>query len=152
MKPNEIQLVIPAKLGFEKIVMETAVSLARLHDLPEKRLDDLRTAIAEACINAMEHGNKFERGTSIEVHMRSSRSILQFDVFDLGKGWQVHPEQPDLKRKLSGDESARGWGLFLIEQLVDEVNYFNNHKKGNMTQLSFYLPGKSARHKKPVFQ
>ncbi|KAA3661125.1 MAG: ATP-binding protein, partial [Calditrichaeota bacterium] len=54
MKPNEIQLVIPAKLGFEKIVMETAVSLARLHDLPEKRLDDLRTAIAEACINAME--------------------------------------------------------------------------------------------------
>lgn len=30
-------------------------------------------------------------------------------------------ETPDVQANLSGEQSARGWGLFLIQQLVDKV-------------------------------
>ncbi|KAA3620062.1 MAG: ATP-binding protein [Calditrichaeota bacterium] len=141
MNQTEIQLSIPARLGFEKIAMETVVSLAALHGLPSARFSDVRTAISEACINAMEHGNKFARGTSVEIHMRVQRRNLQIDILDLGKGLKGPLVQPDLQRKLAGEESPRGWGAYLIEKLVDDVHYFY-HKKRNVTQLSFKLPGK----------
>jgi anti-sigma regulatory factor (Ser/Thr protein kinase) len=31
------------------------------------------------------------------------------------------PEVPDLRAKLAGRQTPRGWGLYLIEHLVDEV-------------------------------
>ncbi len=30
-------------------------------------------------------------------------------------------EEPDLARKLDGDQSPRGWGLFLIRNMVDAM-------------------------------
>jgi anti-sigma regulatory factor (Ser/Thr protein kinase) len=32
------------------------------------------------------------------------------------------PEAPDLDAKLAGRQSPRGWGLFLIQEMVDRVN------------------------------
>jgi anti-sigma regulatory factor (Ser/Thr protein kinase) len=29
---------------------------------------------------------------------------------------------PDLEAKLAGEQSPRGWGLFLIKNMVDEMN------------------------------
>ncbi len=139
MNSEKIHLSIPAKLGYEKFAMETAVSLAALYGLPPARFGDVRTAISEACINAMEHGNKFAPGSSVEVHMQVREKILQFKIFDKGKGLARQIPKSNLRRKLTGKEPARGWGIFLIEKLVDDVNYFQD-KKGNVTQLSFNLP------------
>ena len=33
---------------------------------------------------------------------------------------------PDLEAKLGGAQTARGWGLFLIEKMVDEVRVSGN--------------------------
>ena len=139
MKSGKIQLSIPAKFGYEKLAMETAVSLAALSGLPTSRFGDVRTAISEACLNAMEHGNKFAPGSVVKVQMGSQGGLLQFKIFDKGEGISRNVAKSDLQRKLLGLESARGWGIFLIEQLVDDVQYFKN-KKGNVTQLSFHLP------------
>jgi hypothetical protein len=43
------------------------------------------------------------------------------------QGSEVHPgadehEEPDLIRKLDGDQSPRGWGLFLIRNMVDAMD------------------------------
>ncbi|MCA9733551.1 ATP-binding protein [candidate division KSB1 bacterium] len=150
MKPDEIQLVIPAKLGYEKIAMDTAASFAKLYGLPHTKLEDVRTVIAEACINAMEHGNAFAPGSTIEIHMRVQKKVLQFDILDSGKGLASHPVRPDLERKLAGDESLRGWGIFLMEKLVDEVAFIQDANKRNGTQLTLHLPLKSAGRKHPV--
>lgn len=57
--PGTIELHIPSRLGYEKIAMNTAASTARMMGFSDERVEDLKTAVAEACINAMEHGNKF---------------------------------------------------------------------------------------------
>jgi anti-sigma regulatory factor (Ser/Thr protein kinase) len=33
-----------------------------------------------------------------------------------------NPEEPDLLRKLDGGQSPRGWGLFLIRNMVDAMD------------------------------
>lgn len=55
-----MELRIPSILGFEKLAMDFAASAARLLKLPENgepenRIEDLKTAVSEACINAIEH-------------------------------------------------------------------------------------------------
>ena len=44
-------------------------------------------------------------------------------ITDFGGGKQIpEPVKPDLDAKLAGLQSPRGWGLFLIENMVDEMN------------------------------
>ena len=43
-------------------------------------------------------------------------------VFDQGGAVELNgPTTPDIDAKLAGDQSPRGWGLFLIEQMVDDM-------------------------------
>ena len=64
-----IELQIPSKLGFEKIAAGCAVSIAKDMKFFPSKIDDLKTAVTEACLNAIEH-NIFmwiyeKRGTSM---------------------------------------------------------------------------------------
>lgn len=65
-----VELTIPCAQGYERIAMNPAADFARLIAFPPDRIDDLRTAVAEACINAMEHGNAMEGSTTVELVMR----------------------------------------------------------------------------------
>jgi hypothetical protein len=53
-----LELRIPSVLGFEKLAMDFAADVAKMMNVPEERVEDLKTAVAEACVNAIEHGNK----------------------------------------------------------------------------------------------
>ena len=57
---NKIELHIPSIMGFEKIAMECSASVAKKMGFTEDRIEDLKTAVAEACLNAIEHGNKMD--------------------------------------------------------------------------------------------
>jgi serine/threonine-protein kinase RsbW len=57
-------------MGFEKVAMSTAASVAKLMGFREDRIEDLKTAVAEACINAIEHGNRLNEKLSVGVVLR----------------------------------------------------------------------------------
>ena len=61
-EPTEriIELRLPSRLGYEKVAMDTASSLARRMGFGGDRVEALRTAIAEAVTNAIEHGNEHD--------------------------------------------------------------------------------------------
>jgi len=87
------------------------------------RLERLKTAVAEATMNAMEHGNKYRPDALVGVRVAASNRALSVVIRDEGAGGAI-PEAgvPDLEAKLSGSQSPRGWGLFLIKNMVDEVH------------------------------
>jgi serine/threonine-protein kinase RsbW len=89
----------------------------------EDRVEDLKTAIAEACINAMEHGNKFDEALPVGVVLTLNDDSLEIKVVDKGPGPDHPIPIPDIDRKMHGDESPRGLGMFLIQSLVDEVEW-----------------------------
>ena len=53
-----VEVTLPNKLGYERIAMECSASFAKMFGLKKERIEDLKTAVSEACLNAIEHGNK----------------------------------------------------------------------------------------------
>ncbi len=136
----EIRLVLPSRYGYEKIAMDAAATMAQIMGFPSQRVEDLRTAVSEACINAMEHGNKLIADNHVEVLMMPERQALHIEVRDCGGGFDPKcARHPNLEKKLSGEESPRGWGLFLIERLVDRVDFKTVSGDGHITKLTMNL-------------
>ena len=122
-KPTSVELRLPSRLGYEKVAMSTAAAVAKLVGLRPDRIEDLKTAVAEACINAIEHGNRLNEKLSVGVILSASDDILEVKVIDDGKGMKTHPAKPDIDRKMQGIEDPRGMGMFLIQALVDEAEW-----------------------------
>ena len=122
-KPTTVEVRLPSRLGFEKVAMSTAAAVAKLMGFPAERIEDLKTAVAEACINAIEHGNRLNEKLSVGVVLRADNDALEVKVIDDGRGITTQPARPDIDRKMHGEEDARGMGMFLIQALVDEAEW-----------------------------
>ena len=119
-----VEVRLPSELGFEKVAMSTAAGVAQMMGFSADRIADLKTAVAEACINAIEHGNQMDQTLHIGVELSSTETELEVRVSDEGDG----PESagsglPDMDKKMLGEEDPRGMGMFLIQALVDEAEW-----------------------------
>ena len=123
IKQTTVEVRLPSRMGFEKVAMSTASAVAKLMGFPEDRVEDLKTAVAEACINAIEHGNRLNEKLSVGVVLSTSADSLEVKVIDDGKGLKGLPPKPDMDRKMHGEEDPRGMGMFLIQALVDEAEW-----------------------------
>jgi len=122
-KSTTVEVRLPTRLGYEKVAMNAASTVAKLMGFPEDRVDDLRTAVAEACINAIEHGNRLNEKHSVGVVLSAGADELEVKVIDDGTGISKQPAKPDIDRKMHGEEDPRGMGMFLIQALVDEAEW-----------------------------
>jgi serine/threonine-protein kinase RsbW len=120
---SAVHVHLPSELGFEKVAMSTAASMAALMGFSKDRIEDLKTAVAEACINAIEHGNQFNDSATVGVVLSTSNDQLEVKVIDDGVGIARKPTAPDIDRKIHGEEDPRGMGMFLIQALVDEAEW-----------------------------
>jgi serine/threonine-protein kinase RsbW len=122
-KSANVEVRLPSRMGYEKVAMSTAASVAKLMGFREDRIEDLKTAVAEACINAIEHGNRLNEGLSVGVVLSAGEDALEVKVMDDGKGLKGLPPKPDMEKKMHGEEDQRGMGMFLIQALVDEAEW-----------------------------
>jgi len=122
-KSATVEVRLPSRMGYEKVAMSTASAVAKLMGFREDRIEDLKTAIAEACINAIEHGNRLNERLSVGVVLSAGSEALEVKVIDDGKGITQKPAKPDIDRKMHGEEDPRGMGMFLIQALVDEAEW-----------------------------
>lgn len=137
--PGTIELHIPSRLGYEKIAMNAAASAAQLMGFSNERIEDLKTAIAEACINAMEHGNKLDESLTVGVILSMSVDSLEVKVLDTGTGVMGHGTAPDIDKKMHEEEKARGMGMFLIQALVDEAEWVSSPRAGSYARMVIHL-------------
>jgi serine/threonine-protein kinase RsbW len=122
-KSTNVEVRLPSRMGFEKVAMSTAASVAKLMGFPQDRVEDLKTAVAEACINAIEHGNRMNEKLSVGVVLSAGDDELEVKVIDDGKGMNKQQAKPDIDKKMHGEEDPRGMGMFLIQALVDEAEW-----------------------------
>jgi len=136
---NSVKLCIPSKLGFEKIAADCAVFIAKKMDFKPSKIEDLKTAVIEACINGIEHGNKLDQNIPVFVTLTPTEKALVVEVMDRGLAVLDDSYKPDIQKKIDGQEKTRGWGLFLIKNLMDEVEIAVDTDKGNLLKLVLYL-------------
>jgi serine phosphatase RsbU (regulator of sigma subunit)/anti-sigma regulatory factor (Ser/Thr protein kinase) len=133
----------PSVPGNERQAGEQVAQAVGELNLPGKRLARLETAVSEATMNAMEHGNQYRPELTVSIRVLVSDTALAVHITDhaLGGGQLIpEPETPDLDAKLAGMQTARGWGLFLIKNMVDDMRITTgeNHHR---VELIVYLKG-----------
>jgi anti-sigma regulatory factor (Ser/Thr protein kinase) len=119
---------LPSERGNERRAMEEVAKAVSGLGLPEKSLERLKTAVAEATMNAMEHGNRYNPDVPVKIQAWLLEERLLVRIIDRGSGPlpSSTKEVPDLEIKLESMQTPRGWGLFLIQNMVDEIRVSAN--------------------------
>ena len=138
MEEGKVITSIPSIEGYEEIVVESIATMARLFGVSAKKINNLRVAVNEACINAMEHGNVYDPDKPIIVTYSYQGSNITVSVKDVGSG-NVHPDyqRPDVEEQVKKfkEKPIGGWGFFLMKSLVDEVNIVGSEGQGTTATL-----------------
>ncbi len=141
-KTHVIELKIPSEIGYEKVARKLAGAVAQQMGFVSERVEDLKTAVAEACLNAIEHGNQLDANTRVLVLLRIEPDRLSIDIRDEGKGGPPpeHFPEPDISRKLAGQEPLRHMGMYVIQRLVDEAGFVEPEMgNGNQFRMVIHL-------------
>ena len=136
------ELSIPSEPGNERRASEQVARAVSGLGLPQRTLERLKTAVAEATMNAMEHGNRYNPDVPVKIQVWLLEERLLVRIIDRGGSPPPSPnaQRPDLEAKLEGMQTPRGWGLFLIRNMVDGMNVTGDEHH-HTVELILHLDG-----------
>jgi anti-sigma regulatory factor (Ser/Thr protein kinase) len=134
---------VPSEPGNERMAMERVAEALSEVEIGGESLERLKTAVAEATMNAMEHGNHYRAESPVLIEVSASDTQLSVKITDEGSGPPAfHAETPDLEAKLEGLQTPRGWGLFLIKSMVDDMEVTGDEHH-HTVELIVHLDGRA---------
>lgn len=142
--PSEchVELHLPNRPEFIVVACSTAFALTSRLGFDMEAMYDIRSAVGEACNNALEHGCSAKAGTEmITMRCEITDESLIIIVQDCGTGTAQKkslPKQAETTEQL--DE--RGFGKLLINSLMDEVTFNSIPDHGTQVRM--------VKHRHPV--
>jgi serine/threonine-protein kinase RsbW len=124
VEPREVHLTIPVAPEMEIAATAQVAALGEMAEMERDKIDEVKMAVVEACINAFEHSETPDHKVEIDFRIGvtdGQRVYIEVGVADAGKGFdpgRVSP--PDMAHKLKSSRK-RGWGIKIIESLMDDV-------------------------------
>lgn len=136
-----IELRLPSRLGYERVAMDAAASLANRMGFEGERVLDLKSAVSEAVTNAIEHGNHYDEAMKVVVLLAAHGDELVISVTD--EGYQTLDKTtlsniPKIEETLNKSDKG-GWGIWLIRELMDEVEFTTAPSGGNQIRMVVHL-------------
>ena len=117
----QYELTIPMLPDAELVAARATEEIARLVAFAERAVEQVRMAVIEACLNAIEHSGSADRRIYLTFVCDDEKLLII--VRDFGKGFDpLEVRQPDIREKLGAMDKG-GWGLYLIRRLMDEVDF-----------------------------
>ncbi|HEY1013272.1 MAG TPA: ATP-binding protein [Herpetosiphonaceae bacterium] len=134
---NRIQLNIPSDLLFERVVRASAAELGSTMGFSAERIEDLKLAVSEAVTNAIEHGGGGS-AASVEVVFELDQEKLEIEIIDRGPGVSSF----NTERRVVDEEHLdagmlRGFGMYLISELVDQYEVQSSNQGTRLTLRIF---------------
>ena len=131
MKKPSVELTLPILPNMELIATQTAEVISRHMNLTEDQVGEISMALIEATINAFEH-SKAENNVFINFLIEEDSLVIK--VIDKGIGFdKTKVESPKIENKIGKDKRKRGWGLQLIQELMDSVEFESNDEGTTVT-------------------
>jgi len=130
-----VTLTLPNVIGHERIAMASLAAFAKMHGYSLARIEDLKTVVAEAATNAMAHGNKGQPDAVVNVEFCYCDDAIQIMVADQGQGFKEVLPQPDIEKIVRGIDPPVGFGIYLIRQLADEVEFNTDVASGHCLRV-----------------
>jgi serine/threonine-protein kinase RsbW len=139
-----VQIDLPNQLGYERVAMGSVAAYAKSFGFLPDRVEDLKTAVAEACVNAVQHGNKGRDEARVIVTMSFRDDVLYISVLDEGEGVKELPKDPDIIRIMDNLDPPVGFGLFLMKKLTDELEFKQSPDHRNEVRMAMKLDNKGG--------
>ena len=138
---DEFEMVIPMGGDTELIAANTVEQIARRLNFRPEAINQIKTALVEACINASEHSLSPDR----KIYQRFRVESDKLTVTVSSRGVSL-PATSSANGGNGGEaprddsKGRRGWGLKLIRTLMDEVE-FESVDDGTRLRMTKYLSG-----------
>lgn len=128
---DEYEISIPMSGESELISAHAVEEIAKRHNFDSKAINQIKTALVEACINAAEHGQSPDRRIRQKVSVADDRITITVS----NRGIRIRDKKQDAHAAVS---DRRGWGLKLMETLMDEVT-IDEVDDGTSISMTKYL-------------
>lgn len=132
MKSLKIQ--IPSIVENIRIVESFIDNVKDKYKIDDDIYGNIMIAVTESVNNAIKHGNNCDKNKNVTLTAVYEDNLVRFIVEDEGPGFDPaklpDPTAPENLEKLGGR------GIFLMEQLADEVTFSN---EGKTSEMVFYF-------------
>jgi len=122
--PREVSMSIPVAPEMEIVATAQAAALGEYLGMTRDKIDEVKLALVEACINAFEHADCRDEQLHLTFRLGQEpkgREWLEVEVLDKGRGFdKAAVEEPSIEKSFASHRK-RGWGLQIIKSLMDEV-------------------------------
>lgn len=101
----------------------------------EKTISDIRLAVDEACTNIIKHAYQFDESRDVEIKLGFKNNRIWISLTDQGQTF--NPEsysKPDIRKQMKTKKRG-GVGVYLIRQLMDDVEYL---KRDDINEIRMY--------------
>ena len=135
LNQQKVKIILPNIIGHERVAMASSASFAKMYGFSSARIEDLKTIVAEAAINAMQHGNKGRENSEVVVTLCFKDTAIHVTVADQGDGIAEVLPKPDIERIINNQDPPVGFGVFLIQELADEVEFNLDTESGHSLNI-----------------
>jgi serine/threonine-protein kinase RsbW len=133
-KPTDVDLIIPMIPEMELTASTTAEAVGKFMRLESDQIDEIKIALIEACINSFEHSQSPDRRVNINFEISSNQLSIQ--ISDEGQGFDLDDVRSEIQGRRDRNEK-RGWGLKIMQELMDEVRVESGGKGTNITMVKY---------------
>jgi serine/threonine-protein kinase RsbW len=131
---NSLKIQIPSIVENIRIVESFIDNVKDKYEIDDDIYGNIMIAVTESVNNAIKHGNNCDKNKNVTLTAVYEENRVRFIVEDEGPGFEPEklpdPTAPENLEKLGGR------GIFLMQQLSDEVNFSNN---GRTSEMVFYF-------------
>lgn len=131
---DEYEVVVPMDDESEMIAAHALEEIARRHNVSAKAINQIKTALLEASINASEHSLSPDRRIRQKFRVEEDRIIITVS----NRGLRLTDRKPAEQIDEADPSTRRGWGMKLIEKLMDEV-HIDHTDDGTSISMTKYL-------------
>lgn len=120
---REVSLTIPVAPEMEIVATAQADAIGEYMEMGRDKIDEVKLALVEACINAFEHAHTEEHRVHITFRLAEGPrggECLEIEVRDRGRGFDAAGVEPPSPLRPFEEKRRRGWGLHIIKSLMDE--------------------------------
>ena len=121
---QEVTLTLPMAPNMELTASQTAGAVSEHIRMSPDKIDEVRMAVVEACLNAFEHSGARSQQVLLRFQVLGTEDDpqgIQITISDNGVGFSPGDVSKKNEQK-PGRPRKRGHGLMIINGLMDEVD------------------------------
>ena len=139
-KVKKYQLKLQSSTKHLELIREFVPNIARGVGFDDEKINQIELAVDEACTNVVKHAYKGDDKQPLDVMVQTDKKKFKIIISDKGKGFSPQKiKTPDMKKYLS-EMRVGGLGIYLMQTLMDEVDFKIEPGKKNQVQLVKYIP------------